>query len=154
VISDPKPPPVVLGCIEVVALIQGLELTPEAHLFEAFQADDVGQVDQLVAQGVGHLGTIDFTAAGPDEAAFDSVADKVKDHLRSHPPFPGTLLWVDEDWPGRGGDAESQAVSITTTLLDVVQLAAGFRLPPRTINFAGTPCPTRLFVRTSSGIIL
>lgn len=146
-------PPTVSGCVEVVALIQGLELTPEAHLFEAFQAGDVAQVDQLIEQGVGVLGTVDFTVDGPDRSAFGGVTAKVKAFLDTSVPVPGTTVWVDEDWPGRGGDAETLAKDVADTLLDAAGLPPGDRAPAQVINFSGAACGVRLFVRRGAQVL-
>ena len=140
--------PTPLGCVEVVDIIVGLELTPEAHLAEAFARDDVAEVDRLVGDGVGVLGSVSFSAQGPaDKAKFDAMVAKVSDLVTQRILGQGTVLWLDQDWPGRG-DGETAARAMATRLLDDAALPANLRRPPRIVNFSGT-CPTRLFVVSS-----
>ena len=146
IVSTPKPPPPVLGCIEVVGIIQGLELTDEAHLFEAFQAGDIPEMDRLIRQGVGALGRIEFRSDGADVSQFNDSLQRIRQFFTMWAPMPGTVLWIDADYPGRGGEGQSVAEAVTTSLLDAVNIQAGWRAPAQVMDYSGS-CGTRLIIR-------
>ena len=51
--------------LQVIEIVQGLELTPEAHLEVAFRTNDIQQVNQFITDGVGVLGSISYGSDGP-----------------------------------------------------------------------------------------
>jgi hypothetical protein len=148
VLSVPKPPPPPLGPIEVVAVIQGLELTDEAHLFEAFQDGRIADMDALIVNGVGLLGTLQFRSTGPDQADLAAVRAKAQAHMAHNASSPGTVLWFDQGWIGLGGPGQAAAIAAATQLLDESGIPAGHRIPPETKDFTGSG-PVRLIIRTS-----
>ncbi|MGH3774179.1 MAG: hypothetical protein ACRDRR_00350 [Pseudonocardiaceae bacterium] len=149
VVFRPKPPAQILGCVQVIDLISGLELTPEAQLTGAFDKGDTPRVDALVREGVGVVGSVNFTPEGPDAASLDQLVQKVAGLVGSRILVEGTTLWIDADWPGRGGEAENVARAVAKSLLDSAKLPAENRHEPTIVSFSGSPCATRLFVRSA-----
>lgn len=144
-----KPKPAFKGCIQIVHIVQGLELTPEAHLAAAYFRDDMDAVNKLVETGVGVIGRAAYTAEGPEQGSFNTATTAIADAIRDTVLLdPSSATWTAENWPGQGEEEEVMAQGTIQRLLEsagVTGSAGGNRyvqLPPE-------GCQTRLYVVTS-----
>ncbi|MCD2197679.1 hypothetical protein LQ327_30335 [Actinomycetospora endophytica] len=142
-----------LGCVKVIDIQVGGELTDLARLGAAFEEGDVSTVDLLVERGVGVLGNIYFTEENRNTAAYVDVADKIRSIIKTRKFIgdePAIELWVAAGGKGDSNLAKQRGREISTLLLRQVGLPnLPDPFPPARESGFANATTTRLFIRSS-----
>jgi hypothetical protein len=139
--------PIQPGAVQVIDIVRGQELTPLAHLGEAFLADNVPEVDRLIRQeNVGILGAVAYTADGTDPVQIAGLITTINAALAQRTFTDPPAMWTALRWEGRGHKDETAAHLAAEQVLRALDLPPAFELRPRVVDVPPAPNPCRLFL--------